>query len=55
MLTMAQIMQELDAIPKEKLEADFAAARQARRARKKLGVSRPPGGPRKPDPDTDSF
>ncbi len=48
-LTVPQIMQELDAIPKEKLDTASAAARQARRARKKLGASLKEGRPRKPD------
>jgi hypothetical protein len=43
-LTVPQIMHELDAIPKEKLDTASAAARQARRAGKKLGISRGCGG-----------
>ena len=51
-LAEPQIMRELDAIPKEKLDAASAAARQARRARRKLGIPRKSGRPRKPDTDS---
>jgi hypothetical protein len=51
-LTVPQIMAVLAAIPKEKLDTDSAAARQARRQRKKIGMSRKSGRPRKPDTDS---
>ncbi len=37
----------LDSMPKEKLDTASAAARRVSRARKKLGISRDPGRPKK--------
>lgn len=49
-LTAEEIVDIFERIPKEKLDSASASARHARRARNKIGMSRPPGRPRnKPD------
>lgn len=51
-LTGEEVMLVLNSMPKEKLDTASAEARRVRRARKKLGISRKEGRPRKPDTDS---